>query len=35
VILKDMGDIEGCAGFLAELRAMRNPPAASPTTSTE
>jgi hypothetical protein len=33
MILKDMGDMVGCAGVLTELRAMRNPPAPSPTTA--
>jgi hypothetical protein len=33
MILKDMGDMVGCAGVLTELRAMRNPPAASPTST--
>jgi hypothetical protein len=35
MILKDLGDMVGCAGVLTELRAMRNPPAPSPTVTAE
>jgi hypothetical protein len=35
MILKDMGDMVGCAGVLTELRAMKNPPASSPTATAE